>query len=91
MFDWISEFQTWLFDVLLWVPRQVFKYAVDGLLSVFNSLTPPDFIANVAAASAAIPGSVWYFASVLNLDIGLGIIVSAYGLRFLIRRIPIIG
>jgi len=38
-----------------------------------------------------LPTSVSWAASAFQLDVGLGIIVSAYISRFILRRIPIIG
>jgi hypothetical protein len=34
---------------------------------------------------------VLYFAQVMDFSFGLTVVASAYGIRFLIRRIPVIG
>lgn len=52
----------------------------------------PDWLGNGYDAIAAAMGpSAQYFAYVLGLDVVAPTIVSAYVVKFLIRRLPIIG
>ena len=46
-----------------------------GLNSAFTGLSP----------------SLWYFVNVFNLSYGIPLLIGAHVVRFLIRRIPIIG
>jgi len=76
--DQISSFFLWAFERLM-----------DGLAAVIEMIPVPDFLS--AAGSFSIPGSVAWFANAFALDHGAQIIVAAYLLRFLIRRLPFIG
>lgn len=45
----------------------------------------------LSGAFGTIPPAVWYFLDLAHLDIGLPSIISAYVLRFMIRRLPVVG
>lgn len=42
-------------------------------------------------ALSGIPASMWYFLDLVHFDVGLPAVLSAWVLRFMIRRIPVIG
>lgn len=42
-------------------------------------------------ALSGIPPGVWYFLDLVHFDVGLPAVISAWVLRFMIRRIPLIG
>ncbi len=67
----------------------IFIALIIGSVVAFESLATPQFLSSVSQIS--MPSGVAFFADAFQLDSGLAIIVSAYTLRFLIRRIPIIG
>jgi hypothetical protein len=69
----------------IWCLEGVFN----GIYSALNSIPVPDFLQQPAAIQ--IPDSVSYFADVFALPEGVGMIVSAYTLRFILRRVPGIG
>lgn len=81
----------WLLDFILWLPRKITQIVLEGIASFFQSIPAPDWMTGAASAFAGIPSSVLYLVSHLHLDVGVGIILSAYAVRFLIRRIPVIG
>ena len=45
----------------------------------------------MSGALSGLPPSVWYFLDLVHFDVGLPTILSAWVLRFMIRRIPVIG
>ncbi|GHD66082.1 DUF2523 family protein [Jeongeupia chitinilytica] len=45
----------------------------------------------VSSGLAALPSSVWYFLDLFGFSLGFPAVVSAFALRFIIRRIPVIG
>lgn len=79
----------WLVDELRILIIGVYGWLLDGLTALFDLIPVPDFLQNMP--SYTIPSGVAFFADVMQLQIGVGIVVSAYVLRFLVRRIPIIG
>ncbi|WP_339083291.1 hypothetical protein [Pseudomonas sp. TMP9] len=99
MFDslmaWLSEtfteILTWLKDLLLWIPRKVYEEVLDGMASFFESLPVPDFIIQASSALSGISGNVLFFAQKFAVGEGIILILSAYILRFILRRIPFIG
>lgn len=85
------SFKDWLRDLLLWVPQKLWELFLDGLAAVLEAIPVPSWISSAGGVFDAIPDGVIYFAQAFQLPAGLSIIVSAYVIRFLIRRIPIIG
>lgn len=45
----------------------------------------------ITSAMSAVPSSVSYFLDLFYVPRGLSAVISAYGFRFLIRRLPIFG
>ena len=45
----------------------------------------------MSGALSAIPPAMWYFLDLVHFDVGLPAVLSAWVLRFMIRRIPVIG
>lgn len=45
----------------------------------------------MSGALSGIPPSMWYFLDLVHFDVGLPAVLSAWVLRFMIRRIPVIG
>lgn len=82
-FSWIKgqmeAFGVWLIDSVL-----------SSIASVFESIDAPDFLSN-AASVAPISSTVSWAAQPFNLEFGMGIIVTAYIARFILKRIPGIG
>jgi hypothetical protein len=76
--DEFQAFGIWIWDSLL-----------SGVATTFEAIPVPDFMQNIGAHT--IPPGVSWAASAFQLDVGLGIIVSAYTARFILRRLPIIG
>jgi hypothetical protein len=89
--DYLLSFMEWLLEVFLWVPRKVWAETLDALAGVLEAIPVPDFVATADGAFSAIPANVLFFAQYFALGEGIAMIISAYTLRFLIRRIPIIG
>lgn len=76
--DEFQHFFIWAWDSVL-----------SGFASVIENIDVPSFLLNVT--SYDLPPSVSWAASAFQLDVGIGIIVSAYTSRFLLRRLTILG
>ncbi|WP_420592122.1 hypothetical protein [Bacterioplanoides sp.] len=79
----------WIRDELQAFGVWVLDSTLSAAAGIFESIPAPEFLTSAEAYS--IPPSVSWAASAFQLDIGAGIIVSAYIARFILRRIPIIG
>lgn len=95
MWDWVLELFNDLLDglaqVIAAILKILFQGIVDAATAVLTLIPVPDFMTDIALAAGAIDPGIMFFLEMLQLDYGMGIITSAYMLRFLIRRIPVIG
>ena len=86
--DFIQGFFDELVELLLYVPRMLLSKFVDALLAVVNSIPVPDFIGNAGSIFGGISPHVWWFASALEFGFGIGVIITAYLIRFGLRFLP---
>jgi len=91
MFDWVSDVLQWLLDVLLWLPRQIYKLVLEALAALINSIPVPSFMQGLGSSLGNAFSSVSWFTDFLLIPEGVTICLAAYLLRFLIRRIPLVG
>ncbi len=87
----LDEFSTWLKDLLLWVPLKLWESLLASLAAVLNAIPAPDFIANAGGYFSAIPAQVIWVLNLFAVPEGVAMILAALTLRFLVRRIPLIG
>ncbi|PKU23195.1 DUF2523 family protein [Telmatospirillum siberiense] len=85
-------------SVLAWLVRSVLvKFAVyfalyfvvSDILAILTPLLPT--ASSLGGAFAGIGSGVWYFLDVFQFSVGLPAVLSAAGLRFIIRRLPVVG
>lgn len=84
--DALQSFAVWVLSGLLGAVADVLE-AVFGLCGVCQSFTG----AGVGAAFGQITAYIWWFLGFAQIGFGLSVVASAYGLRFIIRRLPFIG
>lgn len=84
IFCWLG----WLVDEIKLVFVGLYASILDSLTNLFSAIPTPDFLLGVVPS---LPQSVVFFANLFMVHYGMGIVVSAYLLRFLVRRLPIIG
>lgn len=78
-------------ELLMWLPRRLWELLLEGLAAVINAIPVPTWANDVGSLFSGLPtGIAWGF-YIFNLGTGLTIVVSAFVVRFLIRRIPLIG
>ncbi len=77
--------------LLLWIPKKILGWILDKLAELIEAIPVPDFFSQAKSALSSIPPEVGYFLGPMNFGTGVSIIVSAYIIRFIIRRIPIVG
>lgn len=64
---------------------------VTAFVSVLQSAGVFPSAAGLTGAFGGIPAGMWYFLDLFRFDAGIPMVLSAYGARFIIRRIPFIG
>lgn len=91
LIDFLSRALAFLVDLLLWVPHKLYALVLDALASVLEAIPVPEFMENLGSLVAGLDPAIAYFAAPLQLGTGMTWVFSAMVLRFLIRRIPVIG
>jgi len=91
LLDWLTAFLVWLLDVLLWVPLKLWNLFLDAVLALFYWIPVPDFISGASTWLSQLPASVGYFLQITELGFGLGVVITASVIRFVIRRLPVVG
>lgn len=76
--DELHAFSLWLWESIL-----------NGLAVAFEAIPVPGFLQTFSTFS--MPPGVAYFLEAFEIHFGLGVVVSAYIARFILRRIPGIG
>lgn len=89
--DWLTRFGQWLLDVVLWAPRKLYELVTDAFATIMENIPVPSFMENLGSLVAGLDPSIAYFAAPLQLGTGMTWVFSAVVLRFVIRRIPLIG
>lgn len=89
LIDFLSQILTWLVDLFLWLPRMVLDAFLLGALAGIESIPVPAWLAG--ATFGDIDPGIAYFATAFQIPTGVGIILGAYAVRFVIRRLPIVG
>lgn len=91
MADMINTVLQWIKDFFIWLAQTIWAQILEALAAVINAIPVPDFVYEAQGAFASLSGNVLFFANKFALGEGIVMILAAYGIRFLIRRIPIIG
>lgn len=89
--DKLSDVLQWLFDLVLWLPKKLFSLIMDALATFFEALPVPEFVTQAAAYFQGIPSGFLFFLNYFAVGEGMAMVLGAYVLRFVIRRIPFIG
>lgn len=85
------EFLNRIRDFFIWLYDYVLDKLFDGIITMLSAIPVPSFLTDMTAKASAISGMAGYYLNVFEIGSGVGIILSAYLIRFIIRRIPVIG
>lgn len=91
LFTYVHNLVTTIFKTVLVLPEFVFSKLCEGVVYFFVHFPVPDFIIDARGAFQSIPASIIFYGNALQIGPGITMILSAYLLRFILRRIPIIG
>lgn len=87
LFAWLAGAGT-----MKWLVGSVVFFGLAFLLEVVLDLLPAWLdAAALSAGFSVLTPEMWYFIDYFRVIEGLSLLLSAYALRFLIRRIPFIG
>lgn len=81
----------WVVDFFEWIIVRWFSMIFDAIIALLSAIPVPDWLSNLSSNIAGLNTGVLYFVAAFEIPTGLTWMLSAYLLRFLIRRIPFIG
>ena len=87
----LSSFAQWVWQFISNLPLRIFQGLLDALAGVINALPVPSFFAQASGAFAGLSSGVVCFITPFELGYGLSVVLGAYSLRWILRRIPFIG
>lgn len=91
LIEFFERILVWLKDLLLWIPRKLTELVLDGLAALIELIPVPSFLSDAPTFLGGIDTQIAYFLEGFAIAEGLTIVFAAYILRFLIRRIPLVG
>ena len=91
MGKFIEDALQWLLDAIKDAFEWVFEQLVDAAVVLLSLIPVPDWLANAAGLFDAVPSGIWWMWQYFEIGYGIGVMVGALVLRFILRRIPIIG
>lgn len=87
----VIAFANYLLDLLIYIPQQIFALFGQGFVAFFNLIPIPSFISSMQSYVDFLSTTMGYFFILLRLNSVSVIIIGAYIVRFIIRRIPLVG
>lgn len=91
--DWLTDFFNaaiaWLVEVLLWVPQKLYELFLAGLQALLNSIPVPSWAEDISLDW--IPSGMAYWLEPFQVGFAMTCITGAYVIRFVIRRLPVVG
>jgi sulfite exporter TauE/SafE len=93
--EWFYSLYTdslaWVLELFEWIPKRIFQGIMDGSASLIEAIPAPSFLTNAGSFFGNIPGGIVYFFQFFAIAEGIAMITAALLLRFILRRIPLIG
>ncbi len=90
----LTGFATWLINLLLYIPQKIYQLFTDMIVGMIDGFFSVCTVCNFGAIPTAvsnIPSGILYVAGWFHFGLGLSIVMGSYFIRFLIRRLPVVG
>jgi hypothetical protein len=95
LIDWIVyyffEFLKWAFDAVEYAFNKFIQVFFEAAGHIIGAIPAPGFADDACSAYSSIPDTIIWILGYAQFGAGVTAIFSAYGIRFLIRRIPVVG
>lgn len=91
MAELLGQLLEFLLDLLLWAPRQLWVIFLDGLASFLEWIPVPSFMEDLGSFFGDLDPAILYFVAPMQIGAGVTMILGAAVVRFIIRRIPVVG
>jgi len=89
LWQWLEDAWQWIYEFLMWLPLKLYQLFLEAIAVIVAAIPVPDWVGDLNMAW--VPSSMAYFLEPFNIPLAISCITGGYLLRFLIRRIPIIG
>ncbi|SDU51500.1 DUF2523 family protein [Pseudomonas yamanorum] len=89
--DWLLSIFQEIIQFIINIPVAIADWLYQALLDLISASFIVGLITSAGELFGGIDSSVWYFLSIFQIPFGISVVMSAYLLRFLVRRIPFIG
>jgi hypothetical protein len=86
-----SDLMAWLKGAFMWLPRWIWQSILGALGAMVKAIPVPDFFSGFATNVAGLAGSVVWFLDLVQFKFGVTVVLGALLMRWLLRRIPLIG
>lgn len=87
----IGDILEWVVDFFQWLMVKAATLIFDAIIAVLSAIPVPDWLTGISGNIGSINGGVLYFIGPFEFGTGMAWVISAYLLRFLIRRLPVVG
>jgi hypothetical protein len=91
LIKFIHNILVWLFGFVGWCLEQTYNLLLVGLALVLQAIPVPSWLSNAGPVIGSMPSGVAYVLQSFEVPAGISILMAAYILRFVIRRLPFIG
>jgi hypothetical protein len=91
LIKFLTQILVWLLAFLKWGVDWCWNELMVAFATVLSAIPVPQWLADAPSVVGQLPAGVAYLATSLAIPQGLSIIIGAYVIRFIIRRLPIIG
>ncbi len=91
LIQYVQRILAWLLQFVDWCLAEIFSVVLTALLAILNAIPVPAWVSNAGSSIASLPPGILYFSQALDFSFGISVALSAYGIRFLIRRLPVVG
>lgn len=88
--EWVIKILEWLLEVVLYIPKFIWQQTVQAVVDVLSLIPVPGWLVGVNIFGG-ISSEMAFFLRGFAIPEGMGILGAAMVIKFLIRRIPIIG
>jgi hypothetical protein len=91
LIQFLQTILVWLGNEFLYVFKWLWHELLTALVAVLSAIPVPAWLSGASAAVGNIPPGAAFFLQAFQLPAGLSIVVGAFTIRFVIRRLPVIG
>lgn len=87
----IGDVIGWVVDFFQWIAIKIALMVFEAIIAVLSLIPVPEWFAGLSTNIGNLSGGVLFFIAPFQFGTGIAWVVGAYVLRFLIRRLPVVG